>query len=48
MYSYAQQEVVADSDSELVWYDYETLNKCDPGPETWGVVLKYMLPHDDM
>ena len=47
MYSYSQQEVVAESDSELVWYDYENLRKCDPGPETWGVVLRHMGLQND-
>ena len=42
MYSYSQQAVVTESDSELVWYDHENLRKCDPGPETWNVVLKHM------
>jgi len=40
IYSYSQQAVVAESDSELVWYDYEKLKKCDPGPEAWGVVMR--------
>ena len=40
IYSYSQQAVVAESDSELVWYDYEKLEKCDPGLEAWGVVLR--------
>lgn len=42
MYSYSQQAVVAESDSEQVWYDYESLRKCNPGPEAWGVVLRHM------
>jgi len=47
MYSYSQQAVVAESDSELVWYDYENLRRCDPGPETWSVVLKHMRLRND-
>ncbi|KAF9779317.1 HotDog domain-containing protein [Thelephora terrestris] len=48
MYSYSQRAVVAESDSELVWYDYESLGKCDPGPDAWDVVLRYMRPHKDL
>jgi hypothetical protein len=47
MYSYSQQAVVAESDSELVWYDYEALTKCDPGPGTWGVVLRHTRFRND-
>ncbi|KAG2057511.1 Thioesterase/thiol ester dehydrase-isomerase [Suillus hirtellus] len=38
LYSYAQQAIVADSDSVLVWYDYDSLRKCDPGDDTWRVM----------
>ncbi|KAG2072435.1 Thioesterase/thiol ester dehydrase-isomerase [Suillus decipiens] len=38
LYSYAQQAVVADSDSVLVWYDYDSLKKCDPGDDTWRIL----------
>lgn len=38
LYSYAQQAVVADSDSVLVWYDYDSLRKCDPGDDTWHIM----------
>ncbi|KAG1908100.1 Thioesterase/thiol ester dehydrase-isomerase [Suillus fuscotomentosus] len=38
LYSYAQQAIVADSDSVLVWYDYDNLRKCDPGDDTWRVM----------
>ena len=48
MYSYSQQAVVAESDSELVWYDYKNLSKCDPGSEVWGVVMSHTRPHDDL
>ncbi|KAG2143794.1 HotDog domain-containing protein, partial [Suillus bovinus] len=38
LYSYEQQAVVADSDSVLVWYDYDSLRKCDPGDDTWRIM----------
>ncbi|KAG1801742.1 uncharacterized protein BJ212DRAFT_1398966, partial [Suillus subaureus] len=38
LYSYAQQAIVADSDSVLVWYDYDSLRKCDPGNDTWRIM----------
>lgn len=38
LYSYAQQAIVADSDSVLVWYDYDNLKKCDPGDDTWRIM----------
>lgn len=38
LYSYAQQAIVADSDSVLVWYDYDSLRKCDPGDDTWRIM----------
>ncbi|KAH0836820.1 HotDog domain-containing protein [Lanmaoa asiatica] len=41
-YSYAQQTVVADSDGVHVWYDYDSLKKCDPGDETWRVLKEVM------
>ena len=47
MYSCSQQAVVAESDSELVWYDYENLKKCNPGPEVWDVVVKHMGLNND-
>jgi hypothetical protein len=37
-YSYAQSAVVAESDSVIVWYDYDTLKKCNPGEEAWAVL----------
>lgn len=33
-WSYAQRRIVTESDSVLVWYDYEKLTKCNPGEET--------------
>jgi hypothetical protein len=37
-YSYANSTIVAESDSNIVWYDYDKLRKCDPGNEAWAVV----------
>jgi len=31
--SYGQGNIVAESDSVLVWYDYENLRKCEPPQE---------------
>jgi hypothetical protein len=39
-YSYSQGAVVAESDSVIVWYDYDKLRKCDPGEEARNVVWK--------
>lgn len=41
-YSYAQQAIVADSEGVIVWYDYDSLKKCDPGDETWRVLKDVM------
>lgn len=41
-YSYAQQAVVADSEGAFVWYDYDSLKKCDPGDEAWRVLKEVM------
>ncbi|KZP04890.1 hypothetical protein FIBSPDRAFT_940765 [Athelia psychrophila] len=38
-WSYAQGCVVAESDSEIVWYDHDNLKKCDPG-ERWRAVVQ--------
>ncbi|KAG1738954.1 HotDog domain-containing protein [Suillus lakei] len=38
LYSYSQQAIVADSDSVLVWYDYDNLRKCDPGDDAWRIL----------
>ncbi|KAH7922229.1 hypothetical protein BV22DRAFT_674438 [Leucogyrophana mollusca] len=37
-YSYVQGAVVADSDSVIVWYDYDKLAKCDPGERAWAAL----------
>ena len=41
-YSYAQQAVVADSEGVIVWYDYGSLKKCDPGDNTWRILKEMM------
>ena len=41
-YSYAQQALVADSEGVIVWYDYDSLKKCDPGDEAWRVLKEVM------
>jgi hypothetical protein len=33
IWSCAQRAVVTESDSAIVWYDYDKLKKCDPGVE---------------
>ncbi|KAL5513109.1 hypothetical protein ACEPAH_3507 [Sanghuangporus vaninii] len=40
IWSYAQNTVVATSDSKLVWYDYDQLKKCDPGPEIHALLAR--------
>jgi hypothetical protein len=39
-YSCAQDAIVADSEAVLVWYDYDTLKKCDPGEAARSVMAK--------
>lgn len=41
-YSYAQRTIVADSEGAIVWYDYESLKKCDAGDEAWRVLRDEM------
>lgn len=41
-YSCAQQAIVADSEGVIVWYDYDSLKKCDPGDEAWSVLKEVM------
>lgn len=41
-YSYKQKRIVTESDSVLVWYDYDKLAKCDPGEEMRKVVESRM------
>ncbi|KAG1801741.1 HotDog domain-containing protein [Suillus subaureus] len=38
LYSYSQQAIVADSVGVLVWYDYDSLRKCNPGEDTWRIL----------
>ncbi|CAL1714428.1 unnamed protein product [Somion occarium] len=39
-YSYAQRRIVTESDSVLVWYDYDRLTKCDPGEKARAVLQR--------
>ncbi|KAI0923574.1 hypothetical protein AcV5_009076 [Taiwanofungus camphoratus] len=42
VYSYAQQRVVTECDSVLVWYDYDKLTKCDPGEDVRRLLRRRM------
>ncbi len=42
IWSYAQRKIVTESDSVLVWYDYDRLAKCDPGEEARAVIQRRM------
>ncbi|EIW59770.1 Thioesterase/thiol ester dehydrase-isomerase [Trametes versicolor FP-101664 SS1] len=42
IWSYAQRKIVTESDSVLVWYDYDKLAKCDPGEEARAVIQRRM------
>ena len=42
-YSFAQKRIVTESDSVLVWYDYDKLAKCDPGEEVRAVIERRMV-----
>lgn len=37
-WSYAQRRIVTESDSVLVWYDYDRLAKCSPGEDMLRVL----------
>lgn len=37
-WSYTQRRIVTESDSVLVWYDYDRLTKCNPGDEARRVL----------
>ena len=37
-WSYAQRRIVTESDSVLVWYDYDKLAKCNPGDDARRVL----------
>lgn len=41
-YSYAQKRIVTECDSVLVWYDYDKLQKCDPGEEMRWILEQRM------
>ena len=38
--SYQQRRIVPECDSVIVWYDYDRLAKCDPGPEAREALLR--------
>ena len=42
MWSYAQRRIVTESDSVLVWYDYDKLAKCDPGEAAKAAIRRRM------
>ena len=42
MWSYTQRKIVTESDSVLVWYDYDRLTKCDPGEAARMVIERRM------
>lgn len=42
IYSYSQRRIVTESDSVLVWYDYDRLTKCDPGEEAQRILQRRM------
>ncbi|THG94837.1 hypothetical protein EW026_g6709 [Hermanssonia centrifuga] len=41
-WSYKQRRIVTESDSVLVWYDYDKLAKCNPGEEARKVLERRM------
>ncbi|TDL23718.1 Thioesterase/thiol ester dehydrase-isomerase [Rickenella mellea] len=47
LWSFAQRTIVATSDSTLVWYDYDTLKKCDPGEKTHAI-LQARVHHNSL
>jgi len=42
VWSYAQRRIVTECDSVIVWYDYDKLAKCDPGPEARDSLVRRM------
>ncbi|TCD67403.1 hypothetical protein EIP91_012438 [Steccherinum ochraceum] len=42
-YSYKQQRIVTESESVVVWYDYDRLVKCDPGEAMKRVIRRRLL-----
>ena len=42
IWSYAQRRIVTESDSVLVWYDYDKLTKCDPGEAARAAIRRRM------
>lgn len=43
-YSYKHRAVVTESDSVLVWYDYDNLRKVDPGDKVWEILRGRIKP----
>lgn len=41
-WSYKQRRIVTESDSVLVWYDYDKLAKCNPGEEALRALERRM------
>lgn len=41
-WSYQQRRIVTESDSVLVWYDYDKLAKCSPGEDMLNVLDRRM------
>lgn len=41
-WSYKQRRIVTESDSVLVWYDYDKLAKCNPGEEALAALERRM------
>ncbi|KAI0675625.1 Thioesterase/thiol ester dehydrase-isomerase [Trametes maxima] len=42
IWSYGQRRIVTESDSVLVWYDYDRLVKCDPGEVARAAIERRM------
>ena len=40
IWSYSQRRIVTESDSVLVWYDYDTLAKCVPGQDMLSILSR--------
>lgn len=42
IWSCMQRKIVTECDSVIVWYDYDRLKKCDPGPEALEILKRRM------
>ena len=42
IWSCSQGKIVTECDSVIVWYDYDKLKKCDPGPEALEILKRRM------